>query len=110
MTPEQCKAMRIPDLGVAILRRLAVLGEQWRNGWSRRAIRRRRPRPAQQQLQGHHRSWVGDRAVSRPTETLRRVQAAAQLNIELHPRLRAGRVEATFRAGDTDSAIRDALA
>ena len=42
--------------------------------------------------------------------TLHRVQAAAQLGIELHPRLQAAGVDTTFRAGDTDSAIRDALA
>jgi hypothetical protein len=38
------------------------------------------------------------------------VQAATQLNIALHRRLRDAGVEATFRAGDTDSAIRDAFA
>ena len=42
-------------------------------------------------------------------ETLARVQAATQLNLELHHRLRAANVDATFRAGDTDSAIRDAF-
>lgn len=42
--------------------------------------------------------------------TLRRVQAASQLNIALHRRLRAAGVDMTFRAGDTDSAIRDAFA
>lgn len=46
---------------------------------------------------------------SDPRETLARVQAATQLNLELHYRLRAAGVDATFRAGDTDSAIRDAF-
>lgn len=158
MTPEQCKAMRIPDLGVAILRRLAVLGEQWRNdhnfvqwtvegndGWfpSNRVIMTsiyipRDDRAECGTLKAKLRqawTWleqegyvVADHdqpnsnfrvvteagwAIARSadaTETLRRVQAAAQLNIELHPRLRAAGVEATFRAGDTDSAIRDAFA
>jgi hypothetical protein len=31
MSPDECLAMRIPDLGVAILRRLRSLGEEWRS-------------------------------------------------------------------------------
>src|SRR5690348_16071629 len=31
MSPQECLAMRTPDLGVAILRRLAGLDETWRN-------------------------------------------------------------------------------
>jgi hypothetical protein len=31
MSPDECLAMRVPDLGVAILRRLRNLGEDWRS-------------------------------------------------------------------------------
>jgi hypothetical protein len=37
-------------------------------------------------------------------EALKRVRAATQLNIELHPRLQAAGVHTTFRGGDLDSA------
>ena len=47
---------------------------------------------------------------SDPHQTLARVQAASRLNLELHPRLRAAGVDTAFRAGDSDSAIRDAFA
>ena len=159
MTPGECQAMRVPDLGVAILRRLVVLGDQWRNdfnfvewtvegdhGWFPRSrtvvasvyipgadhrsdrdalaakLRRAWLWLAQEgyvvddhsQREGHWKviteeGWAIGRSDD-PQATLRRVQAAAQLNIELHARLRAAAVDATFRAGDTDSAIRDAFA
>jgi hypothetical protein len=151
--------MRIADLGVAILRRLPGLGEQWRNdfnfvewtvdgdeGW----FPQRRPIVTSIYIPGSNqqaerdalkaklrRAWAwlaqegyvvedhgqrdGHWKVITPegwdiarspdlSGTLRRVQAAAQLNIELHRRLQAAGVDATFRSGDTDSAIRDAFA
>jgi hypothetical protein len=160
MAPGECHALRIPDLGVAILRRLSVIGDQWRNdfnfvewtvdgdqGW----FPQRRPivtsvyvpgasdhRPERDALTAKLRrawAWLAQEGyvvddhrqrdghwkvitpegweIARSTDvaaTLHRVQAAAQLNIELHPRLRAAGVDVTFRAGDTDSAIRDAFA
>ena len=151
--------MRPSDLGVAILRRLNQLGEEWRNphnfaqwtvdgndGWfspmmpittsvytpgldrrQRRDDLKAKLREAWNWLeqQGyvapdhgqHGGNWKvlteGGWRIARSRDgddTLRRVQAAAQLNIGLHPRLKAAGVEATFRAGDTDSAIRDAFA
>lgn len=159
MSPAACRAMRIPDLGVAILRRLNHLGEEWRNdhnfvqwtvdgtnGWfdvdrpittsvylpgmDRRAERdelKAKLRQAWSWLErqgyvvadhGQHggnwkvitaTGWEIARAAD-VAATLHRVQAAAQLDIELHSRLRAAGVDTTFRAGDTDSAIRDAFA
>lgn len=151
--------MRIPDLGVAILRRLNHLGDEWRNdhnfvqwtvdgtnGWfdasrpivtsvytpgeDRRAERDELKAKLRQawgwlERQGyvvvdhgqHGGNWkvitaAGWEIARGPdtAATLHRVQAAAQLNIELHPRLQAAGVDTTFRAGDTDSAIRDAFA
>jgi hypothetical protein len=159
MSPAACEAMRIPDLAVAILRRLDGLDEQWRNdhnfvqwtvdgtnGWfdssrpittsvygpgtDRRAERDRLKAKLRQawswlEQQGYvvvdhgqrggnwkiltDAGWEIARSTD-PTATLHRVQAAAQLNLDLHPRLQAAGVETTFRGGDTDSAIRDAFA
>lgn len=140
MTPEACLAMRIPDLGVAILRRLNHLGEEWRSlhnfaqwtvdgndGWfspmmpistsvytpglDRREQRdqlKTKLRRAWNWLEGesyvapdhgqHTGNWkvITDEGwrIARAAdgdEILRRVQAAAQLNIALHARLRASK-------------------
>jgi len=159
MSPADCRAMRIPDLGTAILRRLNHLGEEWRNnhnfvqwtvdgtnGWfdpnrlittsvylpgmdhrAERDALKAKLRQAWSWLerQGYvvadHGQRSGNWKVIMPAgweiarapdtaATLHRVQAAAQLDIELHPRLQVAGVDTTFRAGDTDSAIRDAFA
>ena len=159
MTPAECLAMRIPDLGVSILRRLRNLGEEWRSsqnfvewtvdgndGWfsanlpiatsvytpgsDRRAERDRLKAHLQRawtwlENQGYvvpdHGSRGGNWKLLTPDgeaimnaadadEALKRVRAAAQLNIDLHPRLQAAGVQPTFRSGDLDSAIRDAFA
>ncbi len=159
MSPEVCLAMRIPDLGVAILRRLRALGPEWSNphnfvqwtvdgndGWFSPiapistsvytpADDRRQRRDELKTKLRQAWNWVEQQGYVAPAhgqhggnwkvitdegwriahsregdDTLRRVQAAAQLTIDLHPRLQEAGVEATFRAGDTDSAIRDAFA
>lgn len=158
MTPADCDAMQIPTVAVEILRRLATLGEMWRNvhnfvqwtvegptGWYPKgttitsgayvpeppnALRDRlktklREAWAWLEKEGyavddhsqHGGNWkmitdAGSRIATSvdPQETLARVQAATQLNVELHHLLHAAGVDTTFRAGDTDSAIRDAFA
>jgi hypothetical protein len=159
MTPADCLALRIPDLGVAILRRLSGLDETYLNshnftiwtvdgndGWfasappvstsvyglgaDRRTEREKlkaRLRQAWTWLEtegyvvadpnqrGSHFKRLtpeGEAIANDPDAdaALRRVRAANQLSIDLHPRLRAAGVQQTFRAGDLDSAIRDAFA
>ena len=159
MTPSECLAMRIPDLGHAILRRLSGLDEthlnshnfaQWtvdgNDGWfasappvstsifglgeDRRAERDKLKARLHQawtwlETEGYVVAAPNPRGTdfkrltpegeviandSDADGALRRVRAANQLGIDLHPRLRAVGVQQTFRSGDLDSAIRDAFA
>lgn len=158
MSPEECLALRIPDLAVAILRRLPLLDASWVNphnfaqytvdgsdGWfspqrivtTQVYIPGEGARAARDALKARLRqawAWLETQGYVAPDHsqggnwkvltaeghaiatspdvagTLRRVQAASQLNIDLHPRLRRAGIDATFRSGDTDSAIRDAFA
>jgi hypothetical protein len=159
MSPADCLQLRIPDLGVAILRRLCLLGEADLNsrsfvegtvdgpgGWFYAAppistsifglaSDRREERQKLKMRLYQAWSWLESQGyvVVDPTQSspnwkqltpegeaiasdpdadaaLRRAKAANQLSIDLHPRLVAAGVQQTFRAGDLDSAIRDAFA
>jgi hypothetical protein len=159
MSPADCLALRLPELGVAILRRLPGLGETWLNprnfanwtvdgtdGWFASAgpvttsiygvgndRRQERERLKARLAQGW--TWLEAQGyvVDDPSQTsgnwkrltpegeaiandpeaggaLRRAKAASQLDIDLHPRLAAAGVQQTFRAGETDNAIRASFA
>lgn len=159
MSPTDCLALRVPELGVAILCRLSGprgdLAEPTelrhldgrRDRWlvSLRGAgdyfdiwRRQRSPPGARESEGPARqgwTWLEAQGylVDDPSQTsgnwkrltpegeaiandpdagvaLRRAKAASQLDVDLHPRLAAAGVQQTFRAGETDNAIRASFA